>query len=190
MSYMLPSLDICKHCQGLSNDCSRLYGELGVCCCSAFFRLHKQWLTCCCALDALSLQITSQFNDKDPASGEKELDADLAQKARYSVWRAAEIRKALKEGRPPVPPSSDLFIPAGGAGDGAAEGGLGTGAAAADRDPFAGPAYDQGDHGDFPDPGPSVSSNRQMPGGSDSASHYFPSKSRLMFAGIACISVF
>lgn len=41
------------------------------------------------------LQILNQFGD---------LESDLFEKQRYAVWRAAEIRKALREGREPLPP--------------------------------------------------------------------------------------
>ena len=33
------------------------------------------------------------------------LDEELLEKQRYAVWRAADIRKALREGRPPTPPT-------------------------------------------------------------------------------------
>lgn len=35
------------------------------------------------------------------------LDGDLLEKQRYAAWRAAEIRKAVREGRPPLPPSGN-----------------------------------------------------------------------------------
>jgi vacuolar protein sorting-associated protein VTA1 len=35
-----------------------------------------------------------------------QLPADIQQKQKYAAWRAAEINKAVKEGRPPVPPPS------------------------------------------------------------------------------------
>ncbi|KAK6124799.1 hypothetical protein DH2020_041458 [Rehmannia glutinosa] len=45
-----------------------------------------------------------------------ELQPDLEQKQKYAVWKAAEIRKALKEGRKPVPGppggDKDLSVPA------------------------------------------------------------------------------
>ncbi|KAF9612303.1 hypothetical protein IFM89_038873 [Coptis chinensis] len=43
-----------------------------------------------------------------------ELQPDLEQKQKYAVWKAAEIRKALKEGRKPVPgpPGGDIDLSA------------------------------------------------------------------------------
>ncbi|KAJ9531220.1 hypothetical protein QJQ45_006662 [Haematococcus lacustris] len=43
------------------------------------------------------LEILNQFGP---------LDADLLGKQRYAAWRATEIRKAIREGRPPLPPPS------------------------------------------------------------------------------------
>ncbi|EFJ44337.1 hypothetical protein VOLCADRAFT_118821 [Volvox carteri f. nagariensis] len=40
------------------------------------------------------------------------VDADLLEKQRYCAWRAAEIRKALREGRQPTPPPSANPLPA------------------------------------------------------------------------------
>lgn len=67
-----------------------------------------------------------QFLDKGE---ELEVAApDLLEKTRYALWRAAEIRKALREGRAPAPPPD---LGAGGMPGGA-------------DDPFAGPAYEAG----------------------------------------------
>ncbi|GLC66007.1 hypothetical protein PLESTF_000371800 [Pleodorina starrii] len=46
------------------------------------------------------------------------VDAELLEKQRYCAWRAAEIRKALREGRQPTPPPAAAT--AGPAGDGSA----------------------------------------------------------------------
>ena len=47
------------------------------------------------------LQILNQF---------KTLEADLVDMQRYAAWKAADIRKALREGRTPTPgaPGDDL----------------------------------------------------------------------------------
>jgi len=37
----------------------------------------------------------------------QELDGDMASKQKYAAWRASEIRKALREGRPPLPPTQE-----------------------------------------------------------------------------------
>ncbi len=34
------------------------------------------------------------------------VDSDLVDKQRYAAWRAAEISKAVREGRPALPPST------------------------------------------------------------------------------------
>lgn len=47
------------------------------------------------AVGAWHVQILNQFGP---------LDSDLLSKQKYAAWRAAEISKALREGRPPVPP--------------------------------------------------------------------------------------
>lgn len=39
------------------------------------------------------------------------LDSDLVEKRKYSKWRAAEILKALKEGRAPSVPSEPAVTP-------------------------------------------------------------------------------
>ncbi|KAF5829036.1 Vta1 like-domain-containing protein [Dunaliella salina] len=43
-------------------------------------------------------EILNQFQD---------LDGDMASKQKYAAWRASEIRKALREGRPPLPPTQE-----------------------------------------------------------------------------------
>eukprot|EP00955_Chlamydomonas_euryale_P104596 365578-Chlamydomonas_euryale.AAC.8 len=35
------------------------------------------------------------------------VDADILEKQKWAFWRAAEIRKAVREGRPPLPPAGD-----------------------------------------------------------------------------------
>ncbi|KAK1296190.1 hypothetical protein QJS10_CPB15g01511 [Acorus calamus] len=40
-----------------------------------------------------------------------ELQPDIEQKQKYAVWKAADIRKALKEGRKPVPETSLMHKP-------------------------------------------------------------------------------
>ncbi|GFP85252.1 protein homolog of mammalian lyst-interacting protein 5 [Phtheirospermum japonicum] len=45
---------------------------------------------------SIFFEILSQF-------GEVQLDLQLEQKQKYAIWKAADIRKALKEGRKPVP---------------------------------------------------------------------------------------
>jgi hypothetical protein len=82
-------------------------------------------------------QITAQFNERDPNTGDYPLDADLEQKARYAAWRAVELRKAIKDGRPPLPPNSELLAPPEGAGGGLGGGGGGG--------LFDGPAYPPGE---------------------------------------------
>lgn len=64
--------------------------------------------------------VLNQFGDPDP---------DIIEKQRYAMWRAGEIRKAVREGRPPVPPPD-----ASGGADGHAPGG-----GRAGDDLFAGP---------------------------------------------------
>jgi len=55
---------------------------------------------------SIFFEILNQFGEVQP---------DLEQKQKYAVWKAADIRKAMKEGRKPVPGppggDKDLFIP-------------------------------------------------------------------------------
>uniref|UniRef100_A0A383WE14 Vta1/callose synthase N-terminal domain-containing protein n=1 Tax=Tetradesmus obliquus TaxID=3088 RepID=A0A383WE14_TETOB len=95
---------------------------------------------------AIFLQVLEQF--LKPGE-EMEYDApDLLEKTRYALWRAAEIRKALREGRQPAPPPD-----AGTAVPGGAAGGSG--------DMFSGPAYEQSTPGEQqgPPPGDAPGSN-------------------------------
>lgn len=39
-----------------------------------------------------------------------EIDSGLFEKQRYAAWRAAEIRKAVREGRPPLPPAQESGV--------------------------------------------------------------------------------
>ncbi|WIA08906.1 hypothetical protein OEZ85_008325 [Tetradesmus obliquus] len=88
---------------------------------------------------AIFLQVLEQF--LKPGE-EMEYDApDLLEKTRYALWRAAEIRKALREGRQPAPPPD-----AGTAVPGGAAGGSG--------DMFSGPAYEQSTPGEQQGPPP------------------------------------
>lgn len=49
------------------------------------------------------LQILNQF---------KALEADLQEMQRYAAWKAADIRKALREGRAPTPGAPGDEVPA------------------------------------------------------------------------------
>ncbi|KXZ46837.1 hypothetical protein GPECTOR_40g571 [Gonium pectorale] len=52
------------------------------------------------------------------------VDAELVEKQRYCLWRAAEIRKALREGRQPLPPPAAGANGGGGGSAASASGGL------------------------------------------------------------------
>jgi vacuolar protein sorting-associated protein VTA1 len=52
---------------------------------------------------SIFMEILNQFEENN---------GDLLGRQRYAVWRAAEIRKALREGRPPLPPASNDPQPA------------------------------------------------------------------------------
>jgi hypothetical protein len=82
----------------------------------------------CCVL----CQVLEQF--LKPGEEMEYAAPDLLEKTRYALWRAAEIRKALREGRQPAPPPD--------AGTGM-PGGDAFAAGAAGGDMFSGPAYDQ-----------------------------------------------
>jgi vacuolar protein sorting-associated protein VTA1 len=78
-------------------------------------------------------QVLEQFLGKG-----EEMDVaypDVVEKARYALWRAAELRKAQREGRPPAPPpepaEAAAAVAAAAGSSGGGDGGL-----------FAGPAYD------------------------------------------------
>ncbi|WIA28963.1 hypothetical protein OEZ86_011498 [Tetradesmus obliquus] len=87
---------------------------------------------------AIFLQVLEQF--LKPGE-EMEYDApDLLEKTRYALWRAAEIRKALREGRQPAPPPDAGTAVPGGAGAGG--------------DMFSGPAYEQSTPGEQQGPPP------------------------------------
>jgi vacuolar protein sorting-associated protein VTA1 len=81
--------------------------------------------------------VLEQFLDKGKELEYEEPEA--AEKARYALWRAAELRKALREGRPPLPPPEPADM--GAAMAGAAAGSSGGGA---EGDMFAGPSYEAG----------------------------------------------
>eukprot|EP00775_Hariotina_reticulata_P010309 gene10309-10468_t len=51
---------------------------------------------------AIFLQVLEQF--LEPGEQMEDMAPDLLEKIRYALWRAAEIRKALREGRQPAPP--------------------------------------------------------------------------------------
>jgi vacuolar protein sorting-associated protein VTA1 len=76
----------------------------------------------CCVLR----QVLEQF--LKPGEEMEYAAPDLLEKTRYALWRAAEIRKALREGRQPAPPP---------------DAGTGMPGGAAGGDMFAGPAYEQ-----------------------------------------------
>ncbi|KAF6254768.1 Vta1 like-domain-containing protein [Scenedesmus sp. NREL 46B-D3] len=79
---------------------------------------------------AIFLQVLEQF--LKPGEELEYAAPDLLLKTRYALWRAAEIRKALREGRQPAPPpeaGSDMA-------DGSAPG-------VAGADMFSGPSYEQ-----------------------------------------------
>eukprot|EP00878_Enallax_costatus_P002726 GHUV01002915.1.p1 GENE.GHUV01002915.1~~GHUV01002915.1.p1 ORF type:complete len:286 (+),score=107.16 GHUV01002915.1:222-1079(+) len=101
---------------------------------------------------AIFLQVLDQF--LDPGDDPEVVCPDLLEKTRYALWRAAEIRKALRDGRTPAPPP-DI---AAGAAAGAAQ------AAAAGGDPFAGPAYEPSTHDDYQQQ-PSPQQQQPPPGG-------------------------
>jgi hypothetical protein len=80
-----------------------------------------------CLLRHVLLQVLEQF--LKPGEEMEYAAPDLLEKTRYALWRAAEIRKALREGRQPAPPpDAGSSMPEGAAGGG---------------DMFAGPAYEQ-----------------------------------------------
>lgn len=100
-----------------------------------------------------------QFLDKGEEMEYAEPEA--FEKARYALWRAAELRKAIREGRPPAPPPEPADVAAAVAGA-AAEGAYGSSGGGADggsggggADLFAGPAYDIGGFG-APTPPPAA----------------------------------
>ena len=72
------------------------------------------------------------------------VEPEAVEKARYALWRAAELRKALREGRPPVPPPEPADMAAAVAGAAAAEGAYGSSGGGAGGDLFGGPAYEGG----------------------------------------------
>lgn len=124
-----------------------------------------QWL-----LLLLLLKVLEQFHGNEM----EETAPDIVEKTRYALWRAAEIRKALREGRQPAPPP-DAGMPAA----------AGTGSSAAAGDLFAGPAYERSmpDQAEQPPPGALKGSmqqtGQQLPiGGRDSANmtHMQPHK--------------
>lgn len=80
------------------------------------------------------LQVLEQFLGKGQELEYEEPEA--VEKARYALWRAAELRKALREGRPPAPPPEPADAAAA-----AAAGGYGSSGGGAGDDMFAGPAY-------------------------------------------------
>ena len=51
------------------------------------------------------MQILNQFKDEG-------LEADLVDMQRYAAWKAADIRKALREGRTPTPGAPGGDVPA------------------------------------------------------------------------------
>ncbi|KAL6544513.1 hypothetical protein OROMI_023375 [Orobanche minor] len=51
---------------------------------------------------SIFFEILNQFGEVHP---------DLEQKQKYAVWKAADIRKALKEGRKPLPGDKDVSVP-------------------------------------------------------------------------------
>ncbi|KAG2439993.1 hypothetical protein HXX76_004110 [Chlamydomonas incerta] len=121
------------------------------------------------------IEILNQFE------GEGGVDAELFDKQRYCAWRAAEIRKALREGRQPTPPPAATPPPpaagtgpdgsSGGAGGGSGGGGLDdlppasgssdwayrSAAPTAPPPPPPGPAYAPDVHMPPPPPPPSAS---------------------------------
>jgi len=107
-----------------------------------------------------SPQVLEQFLDKGEEMEYAEPEA--FEKARYALWRAAELRKAIREGRPPAPPPEPADVAAAVAGA-AAEGAYGSSGGGADgggsggggADLFAGPAYDIGGFG-APTPPPAA----------------------------------
>lgn len=94
---------------------------------------------------AIFLQVLEQFLGKGE---ELELvEPEAVEKARYALWRAAELRKAVREGRAPVPPPEPADMAAAVAGAAAAEGGGAygsSGGGAGGGDMFAGPSYEAG----------------------------------------------
>jgi hypothetical protein len=68
-------------------------------------------------------------------------EPEAVEKARYALWRAAELRKAIREGRPPAPPPEPADVAAAVAGAVSEYGSSGGGAGG---DMFAGPAYEAG----------------------------------------------
>lgn len=75
------------------------------------------------------------------------VEPEAVEKARYALWRAAELRKAIREGRAPVPPPEPADMAAAvasaaAAADGGAYGSSGGGAGGGDM--FAGPSYEAG----------------------------------------------
>mgnify|MGYP001807217039 CR=1 FL=1 len=66
-----------------------------------------------------SAQILNQFE------GEGGVDSELFEKQRYCAWRAAEIRKALREGRQPTPPPAGTPAPGAETGPSASGGSVG-----------------------------------------------------------------
>ena len=52
-----------------------------------------------------AMQILNQFKDEG-------LETDLVDMQRYAAWKAADIRKALREGRPPTPGAPGGDVPA------------------------------------------------------------------------------
>lgn len=65
------------------------------------------------SLEPVSLQILNQFKIEG-------LESDLVEMQRYAAWKAADIRKALREGRTPTPgasgddaPSASTLTPSG-----------------------------------------------------------------------------
>eukprot|EP00879_Flechtneria_rotunda_P007323 GHRR01007682.1.p1 GENE.GHRR01007682.1~~GHRR01007682.1.p1 ORF type:complete len:432 (+),score=152.84 GHRR01007682.1:237-1532(+) len=89
---------------------------------------------------AIFLQVLEQFYDKSEEM--LEMAPDLVEKIRYALWRAAEIRKALREGRQPAPPPDTTAT---GANDTepTRPGGAAADALRDSGDMFAGPSYEQ-----------------------------------------------
>jgi hypothetical protein len=91
--------------------------------------------------------VLEQFLDKGE---ELELvEPEAVEKARYALWRAAELRKAIREGRPPAPPPEPADVAAAVAGA-AADGAYGSSGGGAGGDMFAGPAFEAGGGYDVP----------------------------------------
>ncbi|PNW84454.1 hypothetical protein CHLRE_03g145227v5 [Chlamydomonas reinhardtii] len=65
------------------------------------------------------IEILNQFE------GEGGVDSELFEKQRYCAWRAAEIRKALREGRQPTPPPAGTPAPGAETGPSASGGSVG-----------------------------------------------------------------